>query len=86
MLNPQELAQNIDNAIKNSNLDPKQNDYSYQIWLLVSTEIINHIKQKIEITIPQTQNQGIIVTGQATVTNQGINPQQLIGNGDGNIK
>lgn len=58
-------------------------DYAETMYKAMADAIIDHIKNFMEITVPQSANSGIVVSGTATVTSQGINPEQTIGPGTG---
>lgn len=58
-------------------------DYAESMYTAMADAIIDHIKNFMEVTVPQSANSGITVVGSASVGSQGINPEQTIGPGTG---
>lgn len=80
-MNSLTLGTAIKNRIKTITLPPGDPNYDAAVWQAVADEIILHLKNNMEIK--GTPNTGIIVSGTATVTDQGKNLD--ISGGDGNI-
>lgn len=62
---------------------PDDPDYAETMYKAMADAIIDHIKNFMEVTVPQSANSGITVVGSASVGSQGTNPEQTIGPGTG---
>lgn len=71
------LGTAISSAIDTATAGMETTDPNYKsaVWKAVAEQVINHLKNFMEITVevPSTNNIGIIVSGTATVTSQGTN-------------
>lgn len=80
-MNGDTLGTAIDTAVKP--LDPKSPTYSIDVWKAVGTQIVSHIKNMMEISIPANPNTGITVAPPSSVITQGTDAAQTIGPGSG---
>lgn len=70
------IKSKVDTAL--SGKSPNDPDYAETMYKAMADAIIDHIKNFMEITVPQSANSGIVAPG---ITSQGINPEQTIGPG-----
>lgn len=80
-MNGDTLGIAIEAAVKP--LDPNSPTYAVDTWKAVANEIVSHIKNMMEISIPANPNTGISVAPPSSVITQGTDAAQTIGPGSG---